>query len=165
MKLTRESAYGIEGLLVLAANPPGRVMLLSDIADQAGVSKTFLAKIYQKLTRYGIVRSFRGATRGYALAQQPQEITLKQVLLAIEGPDLLDRCIFWSERCNDTHPCPLHNRWKQLGRQCIEELVERTTLQDLLNDTPAGAEVNERLAVSGAGGLIPASEGVRRWRA
>jgi Rrf2 family protein len=136
VKLNRESAYGIEGLLVLAANP-GEVMLLSDIAARAGIPKSFLAKTMQKLTRHGIVRSFRGAIRGYALARQPHEIKLQDILLAIEGPDLSKRCIFWSQRCSVTNPCPLHRRWKQISQQCIEELLERTTLFDLMNNVPA----------------------------
>jgi Rrf2 family iron-sulfur cluster assembly transcriptional regulator len=151
MKLNRESAYGIEGLLAMGKASPGEVMLLSDIAAKAGVPKTFLAKIYQKLTRYGIVRSFRGATRGYTLARPPQEIKLKDILLAIEGPDLFERCIFWSERCSDTNPCPLHHRWKQASQQFIKELMERTTLYDLLYNTPVAAEAGKCPLVQGTG--------------
>jgi Rrf2 family iron-sulfur cluster assembly transcriptional regulator len=149
MKLNRESAYGIEGLLVMGTAPPGKVMLLSDIAASAGVPKTFLAKIYQKFTRHGIVRSFRGATRGYALARQPDEIKLKDILLAIEGPGLFERCIFWSERCSETNPCPLHNRWKQSSQQFIEALMERTTLYDLIHNTPIEAEAGACQSVQG----------------
>ncbi|HXH12424.1 MAG TPA: Rrf2 family transcriptional regulator [Alphaproteobacteria bacterium] len=132
MKLSRESAYGIEGLLVLAANSAGRVMLLSDIAASRGVSQSFLAKIFQKLSRHGIVRSFRGSIRGYALALPPKEIKLKEILAAIEGPEIFERCIFWSDGCSDINPCPLHNRWKKIRQEFIEGLMERTTLADLM---------------------------------
>ncbi len=131
MKLGRESAYAIEGLLALATKPVGAPMLLSDIAARRGVPQSFLAKIFQKLTRNGIVLSSRGAIRGYALARRPKEIKVKEIVLAIEGPDLFDRCIFWSDRCADSDPCPMHFRWKRMKKRIIGELMERTTLADL----------------------------------
>lgn len=131
MKLGRESAYAIEGLLDLATKPPGRATLLRDIAASRGVPRSFLAKIFQKLVRSGIVLSSRGAVRGYALARRPKEIKVKDILLAIEGPDLLDRCLFWGDRCADSDPCPMHFRWKRVRQQVIGELMERTTLADL----------------------------------
>ena len=131
MKLSQESAYGIEGLLVLAIKPTGTPMLLSDIAVSRGLPQSFLAKIFQKLARQGLVRSFRGATRGYALARPPGEIKLGDILLAIEGPDFLKRCIFWGNYCAATNPCPLHNSWKEVKDKLIEELMRHTTLGDL----------------------------------
>lgn len=131
MKLGRESAYAIDGLLVLAKKPAGTTILLRDIAESGGVPQSFLAKIFQKLTRGGIVVSSRGAIRGYALARRPKEINVKDVLLTVEGPDLFDRCIFWSDRCADSDPCPMHFRWKRVREQIIRELMERTTLADL----------------------------------
>ncbi|MFQ5850125.1 MAG: RrF2 family transcriptional regulator [Candidatus Binatia bacterium] len=151
MKLGRESAYGIEGLLALAKRPPGTTMLLSDIAAARRVPQSFLAKIFQKLTRHGVVRSFRGSVRGYALARRPKEIKVKDILLAIEGPDLFERCIFWSDRCAHTNPCPLHDRWKQLKQQVIEGLIERTTLADLMKKTPTGFAMVKRPFVQGIG--------------
>ena len=135
MKLSRESLYAIEGLFVLSARPLGTVMLLRDIAKARGVPQTFLAKIFQKLTRAGIVTSSRGAVRGYALLRRPKDIKLREILLAVEGADLFDRCIFWSDRCADADPCPMHNRWKKLREQVIEELMERTTLAELARDS------------------------------
>lgn len=135
MKLGRESAYGIVGLLALAAKPSGTAMLLGDIARAGRVPQSFLAKIFQKLARHGVVRSLRGAVRGYALARSPKEIRLKEILLAIEGPDLFERCIFWSDRCADSNPCPLHEQWKQIKQKSIAKLMEQTTLADLMQRT------------------------------
>jgi len=135
MKLGRESLYAIEGLFALAAKPLGTVMLLRDIAKARGVPQTFLAKIFQKLNRAGIVTSSRGAVRGYALLRRPKDIKLKEVLLAVEGPDLFDRCIFWGDRCADVDPCPMHFRWKKLREQVIEDLMERTTIAEVARDS------------------------------
>ncbi len=131
MKLGRQSSYAIDGLIVLAGKPFGTVMLLRDIARAANVPENFLAKIFQKLTQGGVLASSRGAVRGYALARKPKDLSVKQVLLPLEGSDLFDRCIFWSHRCAETDPCPLHFRWKKVRQRVIGELMERTTLADL----------------------------------
>ena len=135
MKLGREIAYGIVGLLALAAKPSGTVMLLRDIAGVGRVPRSFLAKIFQKLARHGIVRSLRGAVRGYVLARPLKEIKLKEIVLAIEGPDLFERCIFWSDRCADSNPCPLHEQWKQIKEKTFGKLMDKTTLADLMKNT------------------------------
>jgi len=134
MKLGRQSAYALDGLLVLAAQPFGTVMLLRDIARSRRVPESFLAKIFQKLTRSGLVVSSRGAIRGYALARKPKDIKTKEIFLAVEGADLFDRCIFWSDRCADANPCPMHSRWKKVRERAIGDLMERTTLADLAKD-------------------------------
>jgi Rrf2 family protein len=130
MKLGRESSYAIEGLLALAKSPVGKVMLLRDVAEAAAVSESFLAKIFQRLTRAAILTSSRGAVRGYALARRPKQITIKDIVVAVEGPDVFQRCIFWSDRCADANPCSMHSRWKKVRERLIGEL-ERITLADL----------------------------------
>ena len=134
MKLGRQSAYAMEGLLVLAGHRFGTVMLLRDIARSRKVPESFLAKIFQKLTRSGLVVSSRGAVRGYALARKPKDISIKEVFLAVEGEDLFDRCIFWSDRCAESNLCPMHYRWKRVREKVIGDLMERTTLADLARD-------------------------------
>jgi len=87
---------------------------------------TFLAKIFGKMTRYGVLTSHRGKTRGYSLAKPPSELTVRQVLEAVDGPDLFERCIFWTETCNDENPCPLHNSWKDLKPLIAQRMTEVT---------------------------------------
>ena len=106
-------------------------MLLRDIAEAGRVPENFLAKIFQKLARSGVLVSSRGAVRGYALARSPKDLNVKEILLATEGADVFDRCIFWSDRCADADPCPLHFHWKKVRERVIGELMQRTTLADL----------------------------------
>lgn len=130
MKLGRESEYAIAGLLALAKKPFGTTMLLRDIAVSGKVPESFLSKIFQKLARAGVLQSSRGAIRGYALAARAKDIRVKDVFLAIEGPDLFDRCLFWSDRCAESDPCPMHFRWKRIRQQAME-MMEETTLADI----------------------------------
>ena len=131
MRIGREGAYAIDGLLALAAKPLGTVMILRDIADSREAPQSFLAKIFHKLVRGGIVVSSRGAVRGYSLARPANEIRVKDILLATEGQDLFERCVLWSDRCADTNPCPLHDQWKRVREHMIQEMA-RTTLADLV---------------------------------
>ncbi len=131
MKLARESAYAIEGLLVLAAKPVGSIMLLHEIAKSRRIPESFLAKIFQKLARAGIVASSRGRIRGYALARPAKQISVGSILLAVEGADVFDRCIFWSDRCSDSNPCPLHDCWAGPRQKMVHELMERSNLAEL----------------------------------
>jgi Rrf2 family protein len=92
--LSRESQYGLEGLIVLARQPRGKIMLLRQIAQAGQLPAGFLARTLQKLRRHSLVSSHPGAVRGYALARPPQEIRLRDTFEAIEGPTVSRRFIF-----------------------------------------------------------------------
>jgi Rrf2 family iron-sulfur cluster assembly transcriptional regulator len=130
VKLSRESRYAIMGLAVLASEPPGTILQVSQVSETAALPATFLAKIFAKLTHHGILVSHRGKHRGYSLARPPEETPLREVLEAVDGPDLFRRCIFWTETCDDDNPCPLHERWRSL-RPLISDAMEQTTLADV----------------------------------
>jgi len=136
MKLGKESRYAIEGLVVLAQQPFGTTMQLRDIAAAAEVPANFLAKIFQKLGRANILTSSRGAVRGYALARRPNAINVKDVFDAVEGGDVFDRCVFWSDRCADFSPCPMHAEWKQV-RQAIAKRMQGITLAGVARNNSA----------------------------
>lgn len=132
MRLSRASAYGLEALVFLAKQPRGTIRLINEIAGAQGLPQSFLAKIFQKFVRHGLVRSFRGRQRGYALAKSPGEILLREILEATEGPDMFDQCIFWNDRCGIAQSCRLHSRWKETKLQ-VRRMMERTTLEDLVS--------------------------------
>ncbi len=137
MKLSRESEYGLAGLVHLARQRSGAILPLRKIAGAQALPRMFLAKIFRKLTRHGILRSYRGRHRGYALAGPAQAIGVKEILEGIEGMDLFARCIFWSNACSDDHPCLLHETWKRVRPEVIGRMA-RLTLADLAADRAAG---------------------------
>ena len=81
MRLTRGVDYGARGAIYLAMQPPGTIALISEIARQESVPESYLAKIFQNLSREGIVQSHRGARGGFSLARPPAEITLGEGLI------------------------------------------------------------------------------------
>ena len=86
MVLARGSHYAVRGLVYLARREePSEPVLLRDIAEAIGAPEAFLSKIFQSLRAAGIVRSFRGTTRGYGLARDPAAVSLYDVIMAAEG--------------------------------------------------------------------------------
>ena len=147
MKLNRESEYGLKALVFLAQQRPGAVFQASTIAEAKELPRGFLAKIFQKLTQHGLLRSHRGKRRGYTLARAPEEIFLREIVEAIEGPGLFDRCIFWSGRCSTTNPCLLHEWFKEVKPR-LEEMLTTTTLAEVLaqNALAGGTELCREFA-------------------
>lgn len=130
MHLSREGEYGLTAMIYLAQQPPATVLTLNQIAEARDLPGGFLAKILQKLLRHGLLQSFRGRQRGYCLAREPSEIKVREMLEAIEGPDLLERCIFWGRRCGESNPCLLHAGWREIKPHLIE-FLETTSLSNL----------------------------------
>lgn len=131
MRLTKESEYALVSLAYLAAKPPGSVASLVDIARAEGLPAAFLAKTLRKLVVHGLVASHRGRQRGYRLARDPEQITVRDVLEATDGSDLFERCVFWGDGCSDRQPCPLHPLWVSVRPQ-IATAMDQTTLAALV---------------------------------
>lgn len=130
MRLTRESEYALEGLKVLARQRGREIVLLQEIASAGDLPEYFLAKIFQKLSRRGVVISHRGAVRGYSLARPADTITVHEILEAIEGRGVFEQCIFWPAKCSQQRPCSLHDRWATI-RPRLWRMLETTTLDEL----------------------------------
>lgn len=131
MTFSRECEYALQGMVTLAAEPGKRPLMLSQIAARGNLPLSFLSKIFQKLLRHGLVRSHRGAERGYTLARPASEITVREALEAVEGPDLLDRCVFSHRRCSQERTCQVHDIFQQVRPQ-VRAAFERATLRDLV---------------------------------
>jgi Rrf2 family protein len=131
MHLTKESEYALLGLAALASRPSGSVVSLAVIAETEGLPRTFLSKIFRKLSRHQLLTSARGRGRGYALARPPESIPIQEVLNAVEGSSVFRQCLLWSGNCSEDDPCPLHP-WLTELRPGLEAVLEQTTLADYM---------------------------------
>ena len=86
MLLNRGVEYGIEGLAYLARAGSDHSTLLREVSRATSIPETFLSKIFQRLVRSGLVRSRRGFRGGFLLARPPSQITLREVVEALQGP-------------------------------------------------------------------------------
>jgi len=107
MQFTRAEEYGILGVMYLAGQDEKRVVPLSEIAEAREVPEKFLAKIFQNLTRTGIVRSHRGVRGGFTLSRNPDEFTVRDVIEAIQGPYRLIKCLYDRTCCGRYDYCSI----------------------------------------------------------
>jgi Rrf2 family protein len=132
MQITRSGEYGLRGLVFLAKQPPEKVILVSEISRKQNIPETFLAKIFQRLSKAGLLRSFRGAKGGFMLGKPAGEITMKEIIETLEGPIALNRCLLKKGECEEEEICPLHPVWEEVQRRFLD-ILENTTMEDIVN--------------------------------
>ncbi|MEI6702056.1 MAG: Rrf2 family transcriptional regulator [Deltaproteobacteria bacterium] len=130
IELTRKGEYAIRGIVYLAAQQEGRVCLLSEIAAAVDVPATFLAKIFQQFSKIGLVKSYRGTGGGFILGRASDKITMLEVVEAVEGPIIPNRCVIAPGECSRDVYCKVHPVWKRVQVQ-VCDVLERVTLKDL----------------------------------
>jgi Rrf2 family protein len=128
--LTRKGEYGIRGMLYLAGRPAGSVTMVGDVAAAMDVPVKFLAKIFQGLAKLGLVRSVRGVGGGFTLARPAAEISLCQVVEAIDGPIRMNVCLEGKGICDREGICAVHRVWRSVQDE-TRRILDSTTLAQL----------------------------------
>jgi len=105
-----------------------------EICERAGIPESFTRKVFQSLVQGGFLRAHRGPGGGYSLVRRPEEITVLDVIYAVEGEDTFDHCVMGLPECNDKNPCPLHHLWIDTKANLTEHL-SNTNLRDVANVT------------------------------
>jgi Rrf2 family protein len=130
MQITREGDYGIRSVLYLARQPFKKVSFVNEISEDYKIPRSFLAKILQKLVKAKIVRSYRGVKGGFSLARQAREVTVLDVLEAIEGKTAMNLCLADKKKCNFSKHCPTHFLWVGVQSKVIE-MLKKANFEDL----------------------------------
>lgn len=86
MRFNRAVEYGIEGMAFLAREGKQHSTILREVSRATSISEAFLSKVFQKLVRSGLIRSRRGFRGGFFLARPASQITLREVIEALQGP-------------------------------------------------------------------------------
>ena len=126
MQITRAAEYAIRGVLYLCQQPEGSICLLSEISERQKIPPSFLSKIFQSLSRAGIVSSSRGAGGGFMLVKDPAEITLLDVIEAIQGPIALNMCLSNGQVCDQRPGCAVHAVWREAQSHLLDLLRKKT---------------------------------------
>jgi FeS assembly SUF system regulator len=104
------------------------------IAEQTGIPAPTVAKIMKSLNRAGLLVSRRGASGGYSLDRPPEQITLADVIQAVEGPIALTACADTSdEHCNIESICPVQGKWNRVN-SAVRLALSQVTLADMVAD-------------------------------
>ncbi len=130
MQLSLPAELGIRACTLLAERYGERPVRLSDICECRGCKKDTLVKVMKDLARADLVRPVRGNQGGYLLRKEPSEITLLDIIEAIEGPQALNRCQHFPSDCDQSKTCKVQLVWKRIQENYVRELAA-VTLADL----------------------------------
>ncbi|MDT8900476.1 RrF2 family transcriptional regulator [Anaeroselena agilis] len=124
MQFNQATDYAFRAMLHLAARPPGSIVSIQQLAASEAIPPRFLQKITRPLGKAGLIRSHRGVEGGFALARPAEEISLLDIITAVEGKLVVHRCLAEREACNKhcTEECPVHATLARLQAQLVAGL-------------------------------------------
>lgn len=134
MQITRAADYAVRVMVHLAGGTPAQKYPLSELAAASSVQESFLSKILQRLVHQGLLVSHRGSGGGFVLNRAPDQITLLDVVEAIEGPTQLNQCVGEAGFCKRKASCGISPTWERaqasltqvLGGISIAQLADET---------------------------------------
>ena len=129
MQITRQADYATRAILYLAGAEQGKRVATSQIAYEQQIPPSFLAKIISQLSIAGLLYTSRGARGGISLARTPEQITLLEVIEAIDGPIQLNICVDREGECSFEKNCPLRPVWCDTQDQLVAKLKNTTFAQ------------------------------------
>ncbi|HEY3277931.1 MAG TPA: Rrf2 family transcriptional regulator [Syntrophorhabdaceae bacterium] len=125
MKLTTQIRYGVRALCDIAYNSEGAPVQVSSISERQAISPRYIEQIFQKLRKGGIIRSARGPSGGYILARRPEEITVGDVIRAVDGHEI--QLVFCSGgtrgskgACKRFGKCVVSDVWSEASRLLMD---------------------------------------------
>lgn len=137
MKLSTKGRYGLKAVIDIAVNSETEVVALSGIAQRQNISINYLEQLIAKLKKAGIVLSFRGAQGGYTLAKKPEEISVGDILRALEGdlsPVDCAEVISGGNTCSGSDLCVTKYVWKRIS-DSINKTVDEMMLSELVQES------------------------------
>lgn len=134
MKLSTRGRYGLRAMVDLVINSKENNISLKSISQRQGISMNYLEQIISLLKKAGYVRSTRGAKGGYSLAKSPKDISVGDVLRALEGDLNPVDCALVNEgkKCDEADYCITKVVWKKIS-DSINDVVNNMSLQDLVD--------------------------------
>lgn len=133
MEISRQADYAIRAIIDLAILPHGTLTQTREIAVRQDIPGKYLPTIVRTLARSGLLRTLRGSHGGVSLARPAPDITLRDVVEAIDGPLLLNRCLIRPGECGGDgrdNLCSLHRFWERLVED-IQADLEAVNFGDL----------------------------------
>ena len=137
MKLTTKGRYGLRAMVDLAVNTDDEAVALSQIAERQGISLNYLEQLVARLKKSGIVNGIRGAQGGYVLAMPAEEISVGDILRALEGDLSPVDCYELNSTdtpCGSSDICVTKYVWKRIS-DSINDAVDGIMLSDLVAES------------------------------
>lgn len=122
MQITRQADYAVRAMVYLSQLGPEQRASTSQIALDKQIPPSFLAKIVSQLSVAGLLQTSRGARGGVSLAKDPKQISLLDVVEAIDGPILLNECVGDHSTCSFGSNCPMKPIWCDAQQELVNRL-------------------------------------------
>lgn len=134
MKLSTRGRYGLKAMFQLALHYGDGPIPLNQIAEKQGLSENYLEQLFSTLKKEGLLNSVRGAQGGYMLSRKPEEITVGNILRALEGNMAPADCVMDDNSdCSRDDSCVTRLVWIKI-KDSIDEVIDSITLQDMVED-------------------------------
>jgi FeS assembly SUF system regulator len=137
LRVTKLTDYATVVLTVLAARP-GDVLSAAELAEQAGLEVPTVAKLLKPLSQAGLVAAFRGSNGGYRLARAAADISLVEIVEAMEGPLGMTECSLHAGNCGIEHSCVVRANWRRIN-DVVADALRGVTLAQMLAPPPRHA--------------------------
>ncbi len=135
LRISKLADYGTMVMSQMASNPD-RLFSANDLALTLGLGRATVSKVLKSLARHDLVASVRGLHGGYALARPPQQITVADVVDALEDqPFGLTECSATSGNCDIEMSCHVRTNWQKISL-IVRRALEGVTLADMIRPTP-----------------------------
>jgi Rrf2 family protein len=121
--------YALRAMLYISSNPFGTSYQISEIAEQNNIPDNFLRKIIPILKKANLLNSQRGNGGGITLQKNAKDITPLEIIYAVEGPILLNKCLVHDKFCSRDNYCSFHYLWADAQQQLIEKLSSKNLLE------------------------------------
>jgi len=122
MQITRQADYAVRAVLYLARLGTTERAATSTVAEEQRIPPSFLAKIISQLSIAGLLHTSRGARGGVTLAREPKDISLLEVIEAIDGPIQLNECVGEDGLCSFDDDCVLRPVWSEAQNELVKRL-------------------------------------------
>jgi Rrf2 family iron-sulfur cluster assembly transcriptional regulator len=132
MRLTTKGRFAVTAMIDLALHHGAGPVTLSAISERQKISLSYLEQLFGKLRRKSLVESVRGPGGGYRVARALDEITVAQIIQAVDEPIDATQC-GGLENCQDDHRCMTHELWSNLNKR-IQDYLRAVTLASLVDD-------------------------------
>lgn len=142
MLISKTGQYAIRALVFIqkeTAESDIRVGI-KPIAEGVSAPMAFTSKILQTLSKFGFIESIKGPGGGFFANTKTGELTILELINAIEGPHYCKQCLIGLPNCSDDNPCPAHFQYKQVRTQ-MHDLFERLTIAELANNLESNKEL------------------------
>ncbi len=143
LRVAKLTDYATLVMTVLAARPQA-VLSANELAEAAGIELPTASKVLKPLAQAGLLEGFRGANGGYRLARDARDISLAEIVEAMEGPLAMTRCSIHAGQCGIEGSCGVRGHWQRINAVIAEALAAISLHSMLHGDAPAPAR-NKRI--------------------